>query len=216
MLYVAMSSLQGRPMLAAFRELASLGVGIQLTPGNLPTPAFDREVASSGIRTKRHHGFSFDERKTTVWSDGACVVASDSVHPPQGDEPWEAWYADALDRPVIEVMYPGYQLGTGDAVERAMREGYTLAVDISHAFIQRSHGVMSEATWQRLCDYDRIAEVHVSANRGRYDTHQPITADTFGLEWARAKLRAGTTTVLECYMHRMPVDERRRQLEIIA
>lgn len=35
MLFVAMSCLQGRPMAGAFDELAALGAGLQLTPGNL-------------------------------------------------------------------------------------------------------------------------------------------------------------------------------------
>lgn len=215
MIYLALSCLQGRPMAAAFRALGKFGRGIQLTPGNLPTPGFEQFVADSGIPTKRHHGFAFAARKTDTWLDGACVVASDSVHPPQGDDPWEAWYAGATDRPIVEVMYPGYALGSGDEVERAMREGYELAVDISHVFIQRTQGVMTDAQWQRLADYDRIREVHVSANAGQYDTHRPITEETFGLAWARARERAGTPLVLECYMHKLTDDECRRQLEIV-
>lgn len=220
-LFVALSCLQGRPMAAAFRELAALVApegGIQLTPGNLPTPDFEAEVAASGVPTTRHHGFAFGARKTATWVDGRCVVASASVHPPlvAAGDAWEAWYADAPARPIVEVMYPGYALGTGDDVDRAMRAGYELAVDISHAFIQRTQGVMTEATWRRLGDYDRLAEVHVSANQGRFDTHRPLAADTFGLAWARARLAAGTPVVVECYMHHLTDGARRRQLEMIA
>lgn len=217
-LFVAMSCLQGRPMAKAFRELARLGVGIQLTPGNIPTDEFATLVADAQLPTKRHHGFSYTARVVETWVMDRCAVASDSVHPPlaPAGDAWEHWYADAPERPIVEVMYPGYALGDGDAVERAMRAGYPLAVDISHAFIQRTAGVMTDATWRRLCDYDRIAEVHVSANRGRHDTHQPLTEDTFGLAWARARLRAGSPVVLECYMHKLSDGERRRQLEIIA
>ncbi len=112
-------------------------------------------------------------------------------------------------------MYPGYELGDGESIERAMADRLPLAVDISHAFIQRNAGVMTATTWQRLADYDRIAEVHVSANAGAYDSHRPITDETFGLAWARERLRAGTPTVLECYMHKLPDDERRRQLDLV-
>lgn len=216
MLYVAMSCLQGRPMASAFRELSALGVGVQLTPGNLPTKDFEAIVSTAGVPTKRHHGFAFAHRKTDTWRDGRCLVESDSVHPPLSGHAWEAWYADASDRPVVEVMYPTYELGTGEEVERAMRDGYALAVDISHVFIQRSQNVMSDETWRRLADYDRIEEIHVSANRGRHDTHQPITQNTFGLEWARERYRAGTPVVVECYMHRMADGDRRRQLEMIT
>src|SRR5215212_1394927 len=102
MLFVAMSCLQGRPMAHAFDELAQLGVGIQLTPGNLPTDGFRDHVAASGIATRSHHGFSFEHRKTTVWSSGACVVDSESVHPPATGEGghWRTWYERA-DRPLI-------------------------------------------------------------------------------------------------------------------
>lgn len=195
-------------MAAAFDELARLGHGIQLTPGNLVTRDFAAHVAASGVATRRHHGFSFTERVTDVWRDGACVVGSESVHPPRAGE---AWQTDAI----VEVMYPGYELGTGDAVERAMADQRVLAVDVSHVFLQRAHGAMTEATWRRLADYDRIAEVHVSANQGRADTHQPITAATFGLAWARERLAAGTPTILESYMHKQRDADRHAQLDLI-
>lgn len=217
-LYVAMSCLQGRPMQSAFDELARLGCGIQLTPGNLPTPAFAAHVAASGVATRRHHGFAFAARRAAaVWdASGACLAASESVHPPEDTDAaharWEAWYADAPARPIVETMYPGYALGSGDAIARAMRDGWPLAVDISHAFIQRTQGAMTAAQWDALCDYDRIAEVHVSANRGEHDSHQPLADDTFGLAWARARLAAGTSVVLECYLHKLADGDRRRQI----
>jgi hypothetical protein len=223
--YVAMSCLQGRPMQAAFDDLARLACGIQLTPGNLPTPAFAAHVAARTAitPTRRHHGFAYALRKApAVWSDGgACMVASESVHPPLADEPaaagWEAWYAETsrAKRPIVEVMYPSYTLGDGAAIERAIDAGWDLAVDTSHAFIQITQGAMTPAQWQRLCDYDRVAEVHVSANRGEFDSHQPVAADTFGLAWARARLAAGTPVVLECYMHKLAIDERRRQVDLV-
>lgn len=214
-IFVALSCLQGRPSIAAFDELATLGTGIQLTPGNLPDPRFAAHVAAASTATRRHHGFSYDMRVRQVWSGGACTTDAESVHPPKAGEPWRAWLERAGSPPIVEVMYPGYELGTGDEVERAMADGLVLAVDISHAFIQLTAGAMSDATWRRLQDYERIAEVHVSANRGRNDTHQPIATDTFGLAWARER-RAHVPVVLECYMHRLSCVQRRAQLAILT
>ena len=208
MLFVALSCLQGRPMREAFDELARLGVGIQLTPGNLVTPGFREHVAASRVTTRRHHGFAFEARKAPVWIDGACVVESESVHPPLAGERW-------TPTPIVEVMYPGYELGTGDEVERALDDGLTIAVDVSHVFLQRSQGAMSDRTWHRLANYDRIAEVHVSANRGRADSHQPLTPQTFGLDWVRERARNGDAVILECYMHKLSDDQRRHQLELL-
>ena len=213
-MFIALSCLQGRPSIAAFDELAALGAGIQLTPGNLPDPLFAAHVAAAPIATRRHHGFSFVTRVQPVWSEGACVTDAESVHPPKAGEPWRAWLERAATPPIIEVMYPGYELGTGEEVERAMADGLVLAVDVSHVFIQLAAGAMQEATWRRLQAYDRIAEVHVSANAGRADTHQPIAADTFGLAWARER-GAHVPVVLECYMHRLSAVQRRSQLAIL-
>ena len=209
MLFVALSCLQGRPMQSAFDELARLGAGIQLTPGNLPTPEFAAHVAASGIATRRHHGFAFDARKTATWIDGVCAVASESVHPPMAGEPWTRG-----EGPIVEVMYPGYELGTGDQVERALADGLVLAVDVSHVYLQRMQGVMTDAQWRRLADYDRIAEVHVSANKGSADSHQPLNRETFGLDWARERA-SDVPTILECYMHRLTDAQRQHQLELL-
>lgn len=206
MLFVALSSLQGRPMARAFDELAALEVGVQLTPGNLPTPDFRAHVARSGVATRTHHGFAFAARKQPVWIDGRCVVDSDSVHPPEAG-PYEVPSA------ILEVMYPGHALGTGDEVERAIADRVRLAVDVSHVFIQRTLGVMTDRVWRLLGDYDRICELHVSANQGRLDTHQPLAADSFGLGWARERC-GELPLVLECYMHRLSADERRRQIDL--
>ena len=215
MLYVALSSLQGRAMAAAFDELAALGTGIQLTPGNHPTPGFQAHVAASGVAVRRHHGFSFDARRRDTWRDGACVTDAESVHPPEAGGPWRAWYESQPARPVLEIMYPGFELGTGPEIEDAMTAGLPLAVDISHVHIQRTQSAMSERTWRRLQDYSRIAEVHVSANDGRHDTHQPLRRDSFGLPWARERLALGDPVVLECYMHRLSEGERRAQLDVL-
>ncbi len=220
MLFVALSCLQGRPMRSAFDDLARLGTGIQLTPGNHPTPGFREHVARSSVTTRAHHGFAWTARRAETWGpDGACTVASESVHPPKLDAPaaatWWSWYEAAPERPTLELMYPGYTLGDGDAIERVLDAGWPLAVDISHAFIQRTQGAMTATQWRRVMEHDRIAEVHVSANGGRHDSHQPLGDTTFGVAWARERLAAGTPTVLECYMHRLADDERHRQLDLL-
>jgi hypothetical protein len=215
MLFAALSSLQGRPMTDAFDELAALGVALQLTPGNHPTPGFRAHVAASGVVTRRHHGFSFDARRTAVWLDGACVTDAESVHPPEAGAPWRAWYEAAPVRPILEVMHPGFALGTGDEVERAMDEALPLAVDISHVHIQRTQGVMADRTWRRLRDYAGIAEVHVSANLGRHDSHAPLQATTFGLAWARERLAGDDPVVFESYLHRLSTGEREAQLALL-
>ncbi len=198
-------------MAAAFDALARLCPdGIQLTPGNPPTAGF---APTLPVRT--HHGFAFDRWKRPVWSDdGRCLVDSDSVHPPAGSS-WWAWVLDQERPPVLETMYPGHGLGTGAELDAAMDAGLALAVDVSHVFIQRHAGVIGPATWARLQDYGRIAEVHVSANPGTTDAHQPLTPDTFGLGWAKARLRAGTPVILESYFHRVGHDQRRAQLDLV-
>ncbi len=211
MLFLALSSLQGRPITSAFDELRALGpVGIQLTPGNQPSANFD----PGSVATRTHHGFALGKWKTKVWSDdGRCLVKNDSVHPPMGAD--LAWWEHASSAPILETMYPGYALGCGEELERAMTERLPLAVDVSHVFIQRHAGVISEATWRHLQDYERVEEVHVSKNPGTTDAHQPLTEDTFGLGWAREKLRAGTPVILEAYLHRLTRDARRAQLDLL-
>ena len=133
MLYLALSCLQGRPIVQAFHDLRSLGVpGIQLTPGNVPDPAFAEQL--DGVPVRTHHGFSWEAMRQRVWDDlGVCCVAADSVHPPQErDSAYIRWWQAirAQTKPAIyETMYPGYRLGCGAEIERAMDEGLNLAVD---------------------------------------------------------------------------------------
>lgn len=220
MLYLALSCLQGRPAVQACRELLALGAaGIQLTPGNVPDPALAIELAGVPVRT--HHGFSWHAMKQRVWDDaGRCCVIADSVHPPTERDPafacwWDAIRAQAATA-IHETMYPGYRLGNGAEIERAMDEGLTLAVDVSHIRIQISAGVLSQETWRRLQRYERIAELHVSDNAGRVDSHRPLNPNTFGLGWARERASTGLPLVLEAYMHKLSQDERRAQVELLA
>src|SRR5688572_12984440 len=122
MFFLALSCLQGRPMGRAFDDLAALApAGVQLTPGNMPTPDFEQRVRSSSLAVRTHHGFAWKAWKSRrLWSDdGACVVRSDSVHPPAADAPAAARFLDWCEAtpgaPVVETMYPGYALGDGAA-----------------------------------------------------------------------------------------------------
>jgi len=220
MLYLALSCLQGRPAVQACRDLLSLGVpGIQLTPGNVPDPMLAAELAGVAVRT--HHGFSWKSMKQRVWDDsGRCCVSADSVHPPmERDAAFDGWWEAIREHPgpaIQETMYPGYRLGCGAEIERAMDEGLTLAVDVSHIHIQRSAGVLSAETWRRLQRYESIAELHVSNNSGRVDSHRPLNRDSFGLAWARERASAGLPLVLEVYMHKLSHAERQAQVELLS
>jgi hypothetical protein len=219
MLLLAMSCLQGRPMQAAFDELRRLGDGVQLTPGNVPTADFRAHVQGAATIVRAHHGFSFVARKREVWAaDGQCRVAVESVHPPTSDHPAARTFMERLPElpaaVALETMYPGYCLGDDESLRRAMALARPLAVDVSHVYLALVAGTMTPATWQRLQDYERIVEVHLSANDGRSDAHRPLARDTFGLDWARARARAGAPLVLECYLHRLDGDERRRQADL--
>ncbi|MCP3065110.1 hypothetical protein LXT21_40695 [Myxococcus sp. K38C18041901] len=210
-------------MQAAAEELLSLpGVdGLQLTPGNAPTEGFLESLARQGVPTRTHHGFDARALRSRVWSDTArCMVRSDSVHPPRDVDAASAHWrkrAEAGDYAhlTLETMYPGHALGTGDALQWAMDLGLRLAVDVSHLHIQRTAGRLSDAVLHRLWDHPHIDEVHVSANPGDRDAHEPLTADTFGLGWARERMRSGLPVIFECYLHRLTPDERREQLALL-
>lgn len=114
----------------------------------------------------------------------------------------------------VEVMYPGYHLGTGAEIEDAMARGLPLAVDVSHLWIQRCAGVLSRRTWRRLRGYDHVTEVHLSDNDGRHDLHRPVSSASFGLGWALERGSGGVPVVLECRFHRLSESERAAQVEV--
>ncbi|MCE9670539.1 hypothetical protein LY474_22295 [Myxococcus stipitatus] len=209
-------------MQTAAEELLALGVdGLQLTPGNAPTEGFLEGLSRRGVPVRTHHGFDARALRAQVWSPLAeCLVSSDSVHPPRDvDAASPHWHArvdsgDFHDM-TLETMYPGYALGTGEALQRAMDLGLRLAVDVSHLHLQRAAERLPDSVWRRLQDYPHIDEVHVSANLGDRDAHLPLTPDTFGLAWARERLGAGVPVILECYLHRLSHDERRTQLDLL-
>jgi hypothetical protein len=212
-------------MEAAFDDLLVLSPeGIQLTPGNHPTVAFEQHVGRAPIRT--HHGFSFTSRKRDVWSSAAtCAVLADSVHPPlrasdaarciAATGGLGAWLERSKGMlPILETMFPDYLLGTGAETEVAMVLRVPLAVDVSHVFIQLETGAMTLATWRRLAAYDLVSEVHVSANAGHRDSHLPLTRETFGLAWVRERHAAGVPGVFECYLHKLSFRARMEQLRL--
>ncbi|MCB9647096.1 MAG: hypothetical protein H6730_10950 [Deltaproteobacteria bacterium] len=222
MLQLATSCLQGRPMQAAAEALLALRPdGLQLTPGNAPTPGFEAWLVGAGVPHSAHHGFCFEALRAPVWRpDGRCRWRGRSVHPPRLDDA-AAPHLEArvemgdLAEVCLETMYPGYRLGTGVELEWAMQAGLRLAVDVSHVFLQLEAGVMGPSTWRRLQDYPRLDEVHVSANDGRRDRHRPLASETFGLGWARARLAAGGTVVIESYLHRLDADTRAAQVDLL-
>ena len=110
-------------------------------------------------------------------------------------------------------MYPGYAaLANGVQLAAAMDAGRWLAVDIAHLGIQQFHGILAKPVLDRLLDYPRIAEVHVSTSDEHRDTHARLADTTWGIEWAREKLAAGTPVILECYMHKLSHEERLAQV----
>src|SRR5436309_2771919 len=120
----------------ALEDLAGLEPGgVQLTPGNMPTPGFEERVRESGLAARTHHGWTPVAFKTrTIWNDdGSCAVGSDSVHPPKADAPAAATFLDWCESreapPVLETMYPGHALADGASIEEAMRRRLWLAVD---------------------------------------------------------------------------------------
>lgn len=215
-LYLAMSCLQGRPMQSAFDELTELAPdGIQLTAGNAPTYDFNEHVTNSGMPTRTHHGFSLSAIRQPVWTEDFEITGSwDSVHPPR--KAIADWIPKVLTDIIFETMYPGYPLGTGEAVVAAMKAKLPLAVDVSHVFIQIEQGAMDQSTWKQLQDYTLIKEIHVSANNGQRDSHQKITRDTFGLDWVRNRAEdCDIPVVLESYFHKLSKDDRTRQMDVV-
>jgi hypothetical protein len=207
-LYLALSCFQSRRMSDAAETLVALApgrVGLQLTPGCAPSPI----NVDCPMRT--HHGFTYRALRAQVWERGALVWHGDSVHPPrEGDVP-DGWRPP--EEVVMETMYPGYAaLANGDQIAAAMDAGSWLAVDVAHLDIQTHHGILANSVRQRLMNYERVAEVHVSTSREARDTHSRIVQADWGIEWARERLAAGTPVILECYMHKLSHVERLEQI----
>jgi hypothetical protein len=52
----------------------------------------------------------------------------------------------------------------------------------------------------------------IQASQEARDTHARLSDTTWGVEWARARLAAGTPVILECYMHKLSHEERLEQI----
>ena len=222
MLYLATSCLQGRPLKSAAEELMQLGtVGLQLTPGLVPDPSFKSWLEQENISYLIHHGFSWHKYNTAVWNENAdCLVTSNSIHPPKLDTPPGKLWKQRAERGdykdfILETMYPQYHLGNGRELAWAIDNHFKLAVDVSHIYIQQQNGCLSNSVWQRLQEYEFIGELHLSANNGRADIHQPLTKHSFGLDWAKERSQDNIPLVLECYIHRLSESERLKQVELI-
>jgi hypothetical protein len=185
--------------------LAPGRVGLQLTAGCAPSP-----IAMS-CPTRTHHGFTHRALRAPVWDGGRLVWQGDSAHPPRARDVPEGWRPP--DDVVLETMYPDYaDLANGDQIAAAMDRGRWLAVDVAHLDIQTFHGILAKPVLQRLLDYERVAEVHVSTSHEHRDTHAKLTTPTWGIDWARQRLAAGTPVILECYMHKLSHEERLEQV----
>jgi hypothetical protein len=104
----------------------------------------------------------------------------------------------------------------------AIALGLNLAVDVSHIYIQLCQGSLDLSTWRKLQDYPHIGEFHVSANNGNGDIHQPLTKDTFGLDWVRDRTYNSSNSsqknipiILECYMHGLSFSDRQQQVKFL-
>ncbi len=227
--YLALSCLQGRPRGEAIRDLRAIeGVfALQLTPGNTPISPELLAAALAGVVTRTHHGYSERAYRRQVWSDDrrTCLVGADSVHPPRFEtrEDARAWVGaligGEIDLPkgtALETMYGDYALGTEEEIRLAMEAGVLLAVDISHVYLQCVAGVAKPALLKDLFGDSHVAEIHVSANAGQADSHQPIRRDTFGLEEAiRASRERSIPLILESYFHRLTEEERAAQVALL-
>jgi len=188
--------------------LAPGRVGLQLTPGCAPAPIL------VDCPTRTHHGFTTRALRAPVWDAGALAWHGDSAHPPRERDVPDGWQPPA--DVILETMYPGYAaLANGDQLAAAMDAGRWLAVDVAHLDIQRFHGLLSQPVLNRLLEYQRVAEVHVSTSREHRDSHARLTGEEWGLEWARARLADGTPVVLECYMHKLAHEERLEQVALL-
>lgn len=207
---------------AAIELMALSPDGLQLTPGNAPDAGFSDWLQKNDVHHIFHQGFSWTALRQKVWGNtGECLVLSHSVHPPAlnlcTSDVWEKQVLNGLEKdalPVLEIMYPGYYLGSGDEIEWAMNLNIMLAVDVSHINIQRCAGLISDQAWRRLQRYQNIKEIHLSNNAGVRDSHAAINANSFGFAWAKER-GADIPLVLECYMHNLHINQRHEQLDLI-
>lgn len=208
-----MSCFQGRPQHIALNNVMELNPeGLQLTPGNHPSPNFKESIT---VPYRFHHGFCWSAYRREVYNSDLMPINigyHHSIHPPETGD-FNQWISKVGDY-VLECMYPGYLLGTGEEIEVALKLRKRLAIDISHLFIMKSQGVISNSILNKILDYDLIEEIHISHNDGKYDSHRPISESTPYLDWAKGR-KGKTLLVYESYLHKLSLTDRLKQLEII-
>lgn len=227
-IYLAMSALQGRPAVEALRELVPLAresgcEGIQLTPGN--SPPKDRELPLQGLKSRFHHTYSPTSPIGKGWhrQDGALafgtVTDNRSIHPPFGREATIKEACDYFSKSSMLCEIPLYKqyLGASYSDCMALAEACPsgVAVDVSHLFISLTSEGWTVAQVREVMNLPNIREIHVSANNGRIDQHRSLFPTDFGLDWARERAQDNIPVVLECYMHTLDSETRRKQFFIV-
>lgn len=216
MLFAALSCLQRRGQWEAAQELLQLPVdGLQLTPGNKPDWDEQSLARLAETRTNRHQGHSFEKMLSPVYDHKDQLQwQHGSVH---AHENWRELGARGI---TVETMYPNskypYALMTNREYLEAIRLQTPLALDLSHADICISQGLVSEPAVTQLLVHGNIQELHVSYNNGRHDTHSPIPDNYhwLGEVIAWAKAHPDRPVVVECYLHKLSPTDRRRQFDL--
>lgn len=236
-LLLAMSAYQSRTQDDAFSALAphfyqGRVAGLQLTPGNLPSPGFRERICDfvhEGAIVRVHEGFSYTHYRRRPLSDRLVPVAirrDQSIHAPRKAPrsrrdagpfaDWESWRSTVLAHDLlVETMYPGHALGCGEELDDAMDHQVRLAIDIAHLSIQRDAGVLTARTLDRVLQYEHVEEVHVSHSQMGKDTHSPLVATTPFLGWARERI-SELPVVLESYWHKQSLDQQLEQLALLT
>ena len=217
MFYIALSSLQGKSQIEAYDQIIKLNPeGIQLTPGNKVDENFKEHIT---IPYRLHHCFSWIKPRRNLYGQDAKpinVEYNQSIHPPMlKDFPnlnFKNWIEN-LDDYILEVMYPDYYGGNDEQINQILDLKFRIAVDISHLYILKCKEAITDSTLNRILNYDRVEEVHVSHNKGRADTHQPINVNTPFLSWV--KERKDLAIVYESYFHRLDFNQRLEQINIV-
>lgn len=111
-------------MRSAFDELAALGVGVQLTPGNEPTVGFAEHVKAGAVPVRTHHGFSFKAHRLlrSPHVDEVHVSMNDGRHdshrPLRADAFGLAWARERA-RDGVPLIYEAHLHRAGDEARRA-------------------------------------------------------------------------------------------------
>lgn len=133
---------------------------------------------------------------------------------------YEELYEDGESQLCFEIMYnpKEYPLSDDDSINYIMDLKNPIALDISHLNILNKQGHINKKTLNRLLEYDKIEEIHISDNDGKRDSHHYISKDTYLLkDWVKERYNDNKDIpiILECFMQRMNQEQRQNQIEII-